>query len=208
MESFRNKNSFEEFDAYILNLIQYLSSTKNFNRLDVDIKPIYYSNEAISVTANTLDENLNFDENAKLTLSVYNNSNGYLNSIPFSLVTTKFQAEINDLPEGEYAYKVTEESQNLSISGKFKVLPFELEQQHINSKDKKFRTLSVNTKGAIFYENLENELVSKVLSDERFQPIQKSETRNTSLINWYWLLFFTLLSLSLEWFIRKYYGKI
>lgn len=208
MENFRNKNSFEEFDTYFLNLIQYLSSSKDFNKLNIAIKPIFYSNELITATANILDENLNFDDKAQLSLSVYNSTNGYFKNIPFSLMNTKYYAEIADITEGEYVYKVTVQNQSKSISGKFKVLPFELEQQVTNSNDNGFKLLSVKTGGAVFYENQENELISKVLNDERFQPIQKSETRNTPLINWYWLLFFTLLSLSLEWFIRKYYGKI
>jgi len=208
MESFRNKNSFEEFDSYFLNLVQYLSSTKNFNRLNVDIKSIYYSNETVKVTANILDENLNFDKNERLSLSIKNSVNGFTKNIPFSLFETNYQAEITNLPEGEYEYKVVSENQNQSILGKFKVLPFELEQQHLNSDDKNFKILSSKTNGAIFYENEENTLISSVLNDERFSAIQKSKTKNTPLINWYWLLFFTLISLSLEWFVRKYFGKI
>ena len=40
------------------------------------------------------------------------------------------------------------------------------------------------------------------------KTIQKTVMEKTPLINWKWLLGFVLFFLSLEWFTRKYFGKI
>jgi len=44
--------------------------------------------------------------------------------------------------------------------------------------------------------------------DERFKSIQKASILKTPLIDWKWLLGFIIFLLSIEWFTRKYFGKI
>ena len=44
--------------------------------------------------------------------------------------------------------------------------------------------------------------------DERFKSIQKLKITKTPLINFKWLLGLIVLFLTIEWFLRKYFGKI
>ena len=55
----------------------------------------------------------------------------------------------------------------------------------------------------------ENELLlEKLLSDDRFHQIQKSEQKIVPLVDWKYLLVLIVLTLTFEWFIRKYNGLI
>jgi len=208
MRSYTLNNSFEIFDGFISNLIQYLSSNKKHKRLNVLIEPIYYSNETIQISASYLDKNLNFDNRAKLWLTVSNKKNDFLKKIPFAVFESRFTVELSNIPSGEYSYIVSVENQKPTISGLFKVLPFEIEQQYTNANDKELKILADKTNGKVFYNNQEAELVAYLKSDSQFKKIQTTETIKVSLIDWKWILGFIIFSLSIEWFTRKYFGLI
>ena len=64
------------------------------------------------------------------------------------------------------------------------------------------------TDGKLYYLNNTTDLESDLIEDSRFVSIQKSENKINSIIDWKWLLGVIILSLSIEWFIRKYNGHI
>jgi len=208
MSSFNENKTFELFDGFIANLIQYLASDFKSKKLNVSIKPIYFSNETIQVSANYFDDNLNLDKRVKLWLTVSNKETNYLNKIPFALVKNRFVAELSNVPAFEYSYLVEVENQKESISGSFKVLPFEIEQQFTQSDDSALKILASNTNGAVYYNNQEIDMLQDLKMDERFKSIQKASILKTPLIDWKWLLGFIIFLLSIEWFTRKYFGKI
>lgn len=208
MNSFNENKTFELFDGFMSNLIQYLASDFKSKKLNATIKPIYFSNETIQVSANYFDDNLNLDKRVKLWLTVSNKETDYLNKIPFALVNNRFVAELSNIPAFEYSYLIQVENQKESISGSFKVLPFEIEQQFTQSNDSSLKILASKTNGGVYYNSQEIKMLQDLKMDERFKSIQKAFILKTPLIDWKWLLGFIVLLLSIEWFIRKYFGKI
>tara|TARA_R110001583_G_scaffold135989_1_gene287815 strand:+ start:19209 stop:21236 length:2028 start_codon:yes stop_codon:yes gene_type:complete len=208
MNSFSENKSFELFDGFVSNLIQYLSSTRTNKRLNIAIDPIYYANETVNVFANYLDKNLNFDTRAKLWFTISNKENNFLKKIPFAILQSKFAIELSNIPNGEYEYTVSVENQTTTVSGSFKILPFEVEQQFANANEKALKIVVAKTNGDIFYANQDAELIENLKADPRFKSIQKTTTVKTPLIDWKWILGLILFLLSVEWFTRKYFGKI
>ncbi len=208
MNSFSENKSFELFDGFISNLIQYLSSDLKNNRLNVTINNLYYTNETIEVTASYLDENYNFDDRAKLWITITNKESNYIKKIPFAVLNNKFNAVLSNIPSGEFSYLVTVENQKPRVSGSFKILPFEVEQQFTKGNNSHLKNLTLKTEGEIFYNNQSDQLIASLKNDTRFKSTLKLNIIETPLINWKWLLGFIILSLSIEWFLRKYFGKI
>jgi len=208
INSFTETKTFEYFDNFIANLIQYLTSSINNKRLNVAVKPIFYANETVRFSASYLDKNFNFDARAKLWLTVTNKEKQVLKKIPFAVVESKFIVELGTLNSGEYNFIVTVENQDVATTGKFKVLAFEVEQQFTNSNDEALKRLSEKTNGKVYYSNQEENLIGDLLLDTRFKSIQKINIIKTPLINWKWILALILFTLSVEWFVRKYFGKI
>jgi len=208
MNSYTSNKTFEVFDDFMSNLIQYLASNQKDKRLSVSVNSIYYANETIGISASYLDKNFNFDARAKLWLTISSKENNFLKKIPFVALESRFTIELSNLPSAEYAYSVSVENQTLTESGSFKILPFEIEQQFTNANDNELKMLAKKSNGAIYYSNQEIELIEDLISDVRFKSIQKATTIKTPLINWKWILGLILLSLSIEWFTRKYFGKI
>ncbi|WP_372767312.1 VWA domain-containing protein [Lutibacter sp.] len=208
MNSFVENKSFERFDGFFAGLIHYLVSSDSKNRLNVNVNPIYYANEIIQISASYLDENFNFDNRSKLWLTVTNEEANFIKKIPFAVLNNRFIVELPTIPFGEYKYTVSVENQDNSVSGSFKILPFEIEAQYTNANYQQLKNIATDTKGFTFYNKQEQNLIDYLIKDNRFKSVQKSIISKTPLIDWKWILGLIILSLSIEWFARKYYGKI
>ncbi|WP_299708753.1 VWA domain-containing protein [uncultured Tenacibaculum sp.] len=206
--SFIKENSFEVFDEFLGNLVQYLNSNKKRRRLDVKLDNLYLANEKIAVSALYLDKNYRFDSRASLEIVVKNEETKAQKVYPFSLINNSYKVSIEGLDSGDYTYRVSVLGQNVFKSGKFKVADFQIEQQFSNANYKKLGVLAKNTNGALFYKDQKEDLVISLLENEKFFTIQKLEKKDQDLINWKWILFIVVLLLATEWFTRKFFGKI
>ncbi|MCF6279601.1 MAG: VWA domain-containing protein [Flavobacteriaceae bacterium] len=208
MTSKLDSKSFTDYNNYINKIIQYLSSNKKSKRLTIDYKSIYYANENVRVTANYLDKNYMFDSGATLWLTVNNRETNENKRLPFSSSRNSYLVSLSGLSEGNYDFNVSVENQNVREKGSFKILKFDVEQQFTNANAEKLKSISQKTEGIIYFENTVTKLTSDLLIDKRFVSIHKVEKKLNSLIDWKWLLSVIILSLSIEWFIRKYKGLI
>ena len=208
MNSFVENKTFERFDGFLAGLIHYLVSADSKSRLNVTINPIYYANETIQISASYVDENFNFDNRSKLWITVSNKETDFIKKIPLAVLNNRFVVELPAIPYGEYLYTVSVENQDRSVSGSFKILPFEIEAQFTNANAQQLNKIANETKGFTFYNNQEQNLIDYLKKEESFKSIQKNTISKTPLIDWKWILGLIILSLTIEWFTRKYYGKI
>jgi hypothetical protein len=206
--SFLNTNSFEEFDKFIGNLVQYLASNKKRNRLEVDSENLYPANSTIKITAFYTDKNYQFDDRANLEITIINTESKESTIVPFSLIGNSFQTEIENLASGDYTYKVSVLGQNINRFGRFKITNYQIEEQFTNANSTKLKKLAENTSGKVFYKKQVKEVIDELLLNESYYTVQKSSTKQENLIDWRWILFLIASLFTTEWFIRKYNGKI
>ncbi len=206
--SFLNTNSFEDFDKFVGNLIQYLASNKKRERLEINAESLYPANSTITIAAFYTDKNYQFDARANLEITITNTTTNQVTKVPFSLVNNSFQTDIENLPSGNYAYKVSVLGQDIHKSGRFKITEYQIETQFTNANSSKLQKLADKTGGKLYYKNQIEALTKDLLANKSFYTIQKSSTQQENLINWKWILLVVLALLTTEWFIRKYFGKI
>lgn len=206
--SFLNTNSFEEFDGFIGNMVQYLASNKKRSRLEVNAENMYPANASINIAAFYTDKNYKFDERAQLEIKITNIETNKTITFPFSLVNNSFQANIENLISGDYTFEVAVLNQNIKKTGRFKITAYQIEEQFTNANSNKLRKLANNTKGKLFFKNQKKALTKELSENNKYYTIQRSTTQKEALINFKWLLFILISLLTAEWFLRKYHGKI
>ena len=206
--SFLNTNSFENFDKFIGNLVQYLASNKKRNRLEVNAETLYPANSTINISAFYTDKNYQFDARASLEITITNTETKEVLKVPFSLVNNSYQTEIENLASGEYIYKVSVFGQNINRFGQFIITDYEVEEQFTNANVNKLQKLADKTGGKLFYKNQVDEISKNLLENDSFYTIQKSSIKQENLIDWRWILFIVIGLFTAEWFLRKYHGKI
>jgi len=204
MKSYVDNDNFKVFDRFLDQLIQFTSSTETKKRLVTDIKSFYNRGNSNVINVQYFDKNYNFDPGQKISLSLEDKNSSQKYSYNLVLKNGRYSTKINDLPDGEYNYKVSVENQNLSDSGQFKILDFLLEKSFYRADAEKLKQAS----DTIFYDNQFAELKNYLTTQQEFKPIQKSIIKKESLINWWVLLILIIVFLSIEWFSRKYHGLI
>ncbi|PKQ44928.1 hypothetical protein [Confluentibacter flavum] len=207
-QSYINAKSFNDFDNFMGKLVQYLASNKKRNRLNVDYESFYNGTGNIIVKAQFFDKNFEFDTRETLTMSVKNKISNEEKSFPFILKNNNYQVDLSNLSPSEYSFRVYAKNENISQSGSFQILEYDVEQQFLNADVTKLQRLATNSGGLSYFVNDTNTLVNDLLNDNRFVSIQKSNKNTIPLIDWKYLLILIALTLTTEWFLRKYNGLI
>ena len=204
-KSYVQQKSYESYDDFFGKLIQYLSSNQRRERLTVDAQPFYNYGDKISILAGYFDKNYAFDDRAKLYISLQEKEREKTFQYPFILQTHSYGVNLSQLQPGTYTYKITVEEENLQKTGSFTIVDFEVEKQFLNANVEKLQKISQDS---VYYLSQGEVLLAKLVTSKAYQPVQKSEVKKSSLIDWKILLAIIIICLSAEWFLRKYKGLI
>lgn len=208
MESYLNKKSFTDYDVFIDKTIQFLASNTSKKNLIVDFQSFYNKGETIEIKAQFFNKNYELDPNAQLTISVENKDTKKSKSYNLTKSNLDYQAVFDGLEKGEYRFTITEKETKASFLGTFEVLDFEIEKQFVNPDVKRLQLLANNTNAAVFYPDQTDQLIAELIKNEKYIPIQKETIKKSPLIDWKLLLVLIALTLSIEWFTRKYNGLL
>ena len=207
-ESFVSSKSFEAFDVFMDKTIQFLASNDSKKSLIVNHERFYNSGDALEITAQYFNKNYELDEKARLTIVVTNTKTKQVKKYDLLKTTSNFKVNLDGLAPGSYSFTVKELNSNASYSSTFEVIDFDIEKQFVNPDVAKLKQLASQTKGEVYVPNQVDELIKVLLDNADYKAVQKAVVQKTPLIDWYWLLVLIAITLSSEWFIRKYNGLL
>lgn len=208
LQSHVDTKSYEKFDVFIDKTIQYLATNNTKKSLVVTHENFYNSGDALEITAQYFNKNYELDEKAQLTISVTNKSTKLTKKYDFTRTNNSFKVNLDGLPAGQYQFMVKELHSNTIYNGYFEVLEFDIEKQFVNPDVNKLSQLATQTQGAVIYPDQIDTLLKTLLEDTNYKAVQKAIVKKTPLIDWMWLLVGIALSLTCEWFLRKYNGML
>jgi len=208
-QSFIESKDYNEFDNFFGKVIQYLASNKRRSRLEVSYENFYYNNKSIRISAQYFDKNFVFNSNANISILITNSDSKQSFEYPLLLKRNFYEIDLNNLKAGEYVFKVSVNDEiKLTRNGAFTILDFNVEQQFLNPDVTKLSRVATNTKGKNFFISDSFLLIDTLIKDDNFKQVEISKEKIEPLIEWIYLLGLIILSLSIEWFLRKYNGLI
>ncbi|PWB25476.1 hypothetical protein [Flavobacterium sp. HTF] len=208
MQSHIDNQSFEKYDVFIDKIIQYLASSTSRKSLVVTHESFYNSGEAIVINAQYFNKNYEFDEKARLTISITNAETKQTKNYDLLKGNNSFSVNLDGLSAGKYNFSVKELNTNTSYSGHFEILDFDIEKQFVNPDVLKLKQLALQTNGKAFFENQADQLINTLLENKEYKSIEKNISTKTPIIDWIWLLVLIAALLTTEWFVRKYNGLL
>lgn len=208
LKSFQLDDNFEKFDAFFSAIFQYLSTQKISKRLVVTHNPVFDGSVATEIFAQFYDENFQFNPNASLDIEISSPQIKTSINYPLVVVGDMYKVDLSGLKSGKYTYKIKTSDQQFSTSGQFEILEFNVEAQFFNSDYQQLLQLASKTRGHVFLENEFDNLLDELLNNPNYKSVQRINKKTVPLINYKLLLLLIILSLALEWFIRKYKGLI
>ncbi len=204
--SFSTNKTFKNFDNFTNNIFQFLQYSNKKNRLDVKYEPFYFANETLKISSNYYDANYIFDKNVNLEFELIEKESKKKTNIPFVLKGNAFEVKLKNLTSGAYDFRVFSNINKQNFKGSFTVLDYSIEEQNVQSNHSDLNKLAKNSDGKLFLPFQLDKLFNNLMNSEDYMIVQQESTRIKSLINWKWLLALIVLSLAIEWFIRKYNG--
>ncbi|MCY1490361.1 hypothetical protein D3C87_327920 [compost metagenome] len=208
LQSHIDNQSYEKFDVFIDKTIQFLASSNARKSLVVNHESFYNSGEAIEITAQYFNKNYEFDENARLTISLTNKKTKQTKNYDLLKSNNSYKVNLDGLSAGDYSFKIVEAKSKNTYNGFFEVLDFDIEKQFVNPDLSKLTQLASQTQGKVFHPNQIDELIKSLVQNEDYKAVQKAIVKKTPLVDWIWLLIFIAITLAAEWFIRKYHGLL
>lgn len=207
-QTYRNEQNFKKFDDFIGNLMIYLVSNKQRNRLELDYELVFDNANMAKIRASYFDESYQFNANASISIRIEGEDNDFTRVSPLLLKGGFYEIDLSNLEAGSYKFTVKVEDENLNRSGTFRILDFNPEKQLISANYKKMGRLASKSNGHLYFLNNLDDLQSELTTSGKFLPVQKTKENVVSLIDFRILLGLIALSLTSEWFIRKYNGLI
>jgi len=206
VQNFREHQNFNDFDELVGKIILYLSSNESRSRLVLDYESFYEGNSEAKITANYFDASFSFDSDAEILLQLRQKGEGSMQEFPMLLKGSFYEADLSNMPPGEYTFTVKVANGNITKSGSFNILDFDVEQQFTSSNYKKLNRLAMSTGAELYFPFQNYDLINYLIVEDKFNPVQKSHQNVVPLLDFRFLLAIIISALSIEWFIRKYNG--
>ncbi len=207
--NFLQEENHDEFDGLMSKIVQFLSLKEDKRRFRV------------SVSKNLFDEN----EQVFLDAELYNNSYELINdpdagvvitdeagkeySYTFNKTERAYSLNAGTLPVGSYRFRaaVTSNGNLLEYFGQFSVQPIQLELFSTTADHGLLQLLANRYGGAVVDPaGMNTVLPGRIKAEGTIKPVIYQTTRTKSLINLRWLFFILIALLTLEWFLRRYFG--
>lgn len=207
-QSYIDHQNFEKYDLFIDKIIQFLASNSSKKSLVVEHELFYNSGDKIEINAQYFNKNFEFDEKARLSITIENSQTKVAKNYDLLKGTNSYKVNLDGLPAGKYNFKITELNSKERYSSHFEILDFDIEKQFVNPNFDKLNQLATHTNGKVYLPNQVDELIEQLLNNEEYKAVQKNTITKSPLIDWVGLLVVIASLLSVEWFVRKYNGLL
>ncbi len=199
-----NHNAFREF---VLKTTQYLALRDNEDNFMIDFKPVYEETESVMFLAEVYNEAFEAVTSADVRLVLINNEDQEFSYV-FDQTASGYKLDAGRFPPGQYRFdaEVQLGETLYKEAGIFAVMPVNAEQMSLQANHRLLYQLA-NASGGLFMPAHDTEALINLLGTE-LQPAPFSYLVSVvdEVLNLRWIFFMILLLLSVEWFLRKFWG--
>ncbi len=209
MRDFADHGNFNLFNELISKTVQYLSVKADKSFFRVFTKKIINENEVLDFTAEVYNQSYEQITEPDVTL-VLKDAQHKTYNYTFSKKQSFYNLAAGQFPAGEYIYEAKVKYGDKLYTKSGLVIIKEIVSEKINTvaNHQLLFQLAKQSGGKLFYPNQLEQLQKEILANDTIKSITYSHKQLTDLVNLKWLFFIIVLLLSVEWFLRKYNGKV
>ena len=207
MYNYLMSESHIEFNEFVDKTVQYLATRDNEDNFLISFRPVYQETESVIMTAevyNDAYEAITTPEVSMVLRDSLKQEYVYL----FDRGTQFYRLDAGVLPPGSYNFEAKVEIGDVTYneSGSFAVIPVDIELMQTEANHRMLYQLSQSTGGRFFVPAGMDDLTENIMEDTRIKPFSYFQTLLNEILNLRWIFFILLFVMSLEWFLRKYWG--
>ena len=207
INEFARTANYDGVDGLINKVVQYLVIRSNTSRLRVKAPTSAFETEEISFKASFYNENFETIVDPTISFKLMDEDDNETN-YEFLPQTNDYVLKVGYLPSGTYTWKASTSynGEEFSKNGSFVVKKLEVEALDTKANHKLLYQLANQSSGQFYSLNNINDLLPALESRKDIAPISYSSVLYHKLIDFKWIFFVIVFLLSLEWFLRRYYG--
>jgi len=207
INDYLNNGSFTIFDELLNKTVQYLSLRIKKERFIVNCKNVFKETEQVIMTSEVYNESYELNNENEVNLSIYNSDNEEYKFV-FNELNNSYRYNAGFFPAGDYNWSanVSIDNNRFNKIGSFTILPVNTESINTTANHQVLYRLSNENNGKLFYPEEFDNLFDELSSNNNIVPVVKKQEKLMDLINIKLLFALILLFMSVEWFMRKFYG--
>ena len=200
----QNQDSFNEL---INQLVQYLSLRENEDNFIIDYKAVYAEIDDVILHAEVYNDVFERITSEEVNIKIQNPKDEEFN-FTFDVQGDEYNLNAGHLPVGDYRFtaEVTIGNETFSEKGIFTVTAVNLENIITRANHQTLYQLASQSEGKYFLPGQIDNLVNEIKNNSSVKPVTYFQEMVNELLNLRWIFFILLLLLSVEWFLRKYWG--
>ena len=199
--------SHEQFDHFVNSIVQYLALRENEDNFIVEFQPVFYDTDPVVLKAEVYNESFEAINEPEVSVN-FTGGDGESYSFVFDRSGLFYHLDAGKLPVGDYSFEasVAVGEEIFKESGKFTIVPLNIENTATRADFNLLYQMAASTGGDLFPANQVQEALTLIKNSRDIKPVAYSQAILNELLNMKWLFFVLLIIVSVEWFLRKYWG--
>jgi len=207
MHEYLEQKNHDYFDDWFSRSIQYLMVDETRDRLKIIVPDDLFAYSSVRVNGRLLNSSLETVNDPEMLFTVID-SIGQKTEYQMGRVNDYYELNINGFAPGTYRYSAETKlgNETLKSEGMMTMLVRPIEQIQPVADFASLRSIASGTDGRFFKPGEEDQMITYMKSLNPSELTARKEFRWYDLINFKWLLGFLIVLLSMEWFLRRWYG--
>ncbi len=197
----------DQFNELINQLVQYLALRQNEDNFIIDYKPEYIETEDVILQAEVYNDAFERITTEEVNIALKNQEGDEFN-FTFDVRGDGYFLNAGNLPVGDYQFEaeVTIGNKTYTEKGRFTVTEVNIENIITQANHRMLYQLATQSGGKYFLPDQTKNLAQDIKSNNNVKSLTYFQEMINQLLNLRWIFFILLLLLSVEWFLRKYWG--
>lgn len=209
MSEYFHKQQHTYLNTFLNKMMLYLLSKQKRERFIVRHKTIYNDGEVITLDAELYNKIYEPISDANIVLQLESKSKD-IYQFTFEKNQPFYSLNIRSLPEGEYKWKAIAQLQNEKLvkQGVLVVKENNLELQEYHANINLLKQLAIRTNGKFVQLDSLNILPELLTNNPNIVSTSYSTEKFLALIDIHLVLILIVILISIEWFLRKFFGSL
>lgn len=197
----------DQFNELVNQLVQYLALRENEDNFIIDFQPVYAEIDDVILKAEVYNDAFERITSEEVNIEIVNEQ-GEEFRFTFDVQGDSYTLNAGKLPVGNYNFnsEVTLGNETFTETGNFTVTAVNIENVVTRANHRMLYQLATGSGGKFYLPGETERLIEEIKNSNRLKPQSYFQEKINELLNLRWLFFVLLLFLSVEWFLRKYWG--
>ncbi len=196
-----------QFNELINQLVQYLALRENEDNFILEFKPVYAEINDVILNAEVYNDAFERITSEEVNIEIQN-ANGEKFDFTFDVQGEKYYLNAGLLPTGDYTFSANVKigTETFNETGSFTVVAVNFEDVVTRANHNMLYQLAEQSGGQFYLPNEVDKLVLELKNNNHLKATTYFQEMVHELLNLRWIFFVMLLLLSVEWFLRKFWG--